>query len=106
MKTSEKIAYIKGLADGFALDETKPENKIIKQMLDVLEELAAAHNALVEENIKLRDYAEELDADLGDLEEFVYDLDGDEECELCDDDDDGEYEYETFDGEDEEDDEQ
>ena len=77
MKTPEKVAYIKGLMEGMALDETKPEVKILKEVVGVLEELAAANNALTEENIKLRDYVEELDSDLGDLEEYVYDLESD-----------------------------
>ena len=59
MKTPEKVAYIKGLMEGMALDETKPEVKILKEVVGVLEELAAANNALTEENIKLRDYVEE-----------------------------------------------
>ena len=94
MKTSEKVAYIKGLIEGMGLDTSKNENKIIKEMVDVLEELAAANNALTEENIKLRDYVEELDHDLGELEEYVYDID-DYDCDDYDDEDeDEEYEYE------------
>ena len=60
MKTSEKVAFIKGLMEGLALDPTKPETKILSQMADVLEELAASNNALIEENIKLKDYIEQM----------------------------------------------
>ena len=105
MKTSEKVAYIKGLMEGMALDETKPEVKILKEMVVVLEELATANNALTEENIKLRDYVEELDSDLGDLEEYVYDLDSDFD-DYADYDDDDEFEYEDEDFDAEEDDEE
>ena len=99
MKTPEKVAYIKGLMEGMALDESKPEVKILKEVVVVLEELAAANNALTEENIKLRDYVEELDWDLGDLEEYVYDLDSeyDDFDEYDDYDDEYEYEDEEFD---------
>lgn len=79
MTISEKAAYIKGLMDGLNLDESKPETKILKQIADVLEELATSNNALIEENIKLRDYIEEIDSDLGDLEEYVYGIDTDDE---------------------------
>ncbi len=106
MKTSEKVAYIKGLMEGMALDTTKNENKILAQIADVLEELANANNALTEENIKLRDYIEEIDADLGDLEEYVYDSDDCCDCDCCDcDEDDDEYEFEDYseDGEESED---
>ena len=90
MKTSEKVAYIKGLMEGLEIDTTKPENKILKEVVTVLEELTASNNALTEENIKLRDYIEEIDSDLGDLEEYVYDIDGYDDYT---DDDDDEYEY-------------
>ena len=105
MKTPEKVAYIKGLMDGMNLDTTKNENKILAEVVSVLEELANANNALTEENIKLRDYIEEIDEDLGALEEFCYDLDDDdfdyEDDEDYEDDDD-EYEFEDFTDEDDE----
>ena len=58
MKTSEKVAFIKGLMEGLALDASKPETKVLNLMAEVLEELAASNNALIEENIKLKDYIE------------------------------------------------
>lgn len=101
MKTPEKVSYIKGLMEGLALDETKPEVKILKEVVGVLEELAAANSALTEENIKLRDYVEELDWDLGDLEEFVYGDDEEDFDEFDGDDDDFDYEDEDFESEEE-----
>lgn len=104
MKTPEKVAYIKGLMDGMELDTTKKENKILAEMVSVLEELAAANCALTEENIKLRDYVEEIDEDLGALEEFCYDLDDDDfdyDDEDYEDDED-EYEFEDLTDEDDE----
>ena len=104
MKTPEKVAYIKGLMEGMALDETKPEVRLLKEMVAVLEDLAATNNALTEENIKLRDYVEELDYDLGDLEEYVYDLDGEyDDYDEYDEYDDEEYEYDDEDYEEAED---
>lgn len=100
MKTPEKVAYIKGLMDGMSLDESKNETKILKEMVTVLEELAAANCALTEENIKLRDYIEEIDEDLGALEEFCYDFDDEDDYYDDDDDyyddDDAEYEAEDY----------
>lgn len=103
MKTSEKVAFIKGLMEGMELDTTENENKILVKIVEVLEELAAANNALTEENIKLRDYVEELDEDLGALEEYVYECDCDYDCDCCDDedefdfdDDEDDFEYEDF----------
>lgn len=91
MKTSEKVAFIKGLMEGLALDASKPETKVLNLMAEVLEELAASNNALIEENIKLKDYIEEIDEDLGNLEEIVYTDDEDygDDYDYYDDDDDG-----------------
>ena len=88
MKTSEKVAFIKGLMEGLALDASKPETKVLNLMAEVLEELAASNNALIEENIKLKEYVEEIDEDLGTLEEVVYTEDEDDDYYDYDDDDD------------------
>ena len=101
MKTSEKVAFIKGLMEGLALDASKPETKVLNLMADVLEELAASNNALIEENIKLKEYIEEIDEDLGTLEEVVYTED--DEDDYYDDDD---YGWDDEDDEDWDDDEE
>ncbi len=105
MKTSEKVAYIKGLMEGMALDMTKSENRILSEVVGVLEELAATNNALTEENIKLKDYVEELDHDLGELEEYVYDFDCRDDYDFDDEDgdEDAEYGEETYSEDEEED---
>ena len=40
MTTKEYSAYIKGLTEGLNLDETKPENKVIKALCGIIEQLA------------------------------------------------------------------
>ena len=40
MTLNEKIAYIKGLANGLSLDEKKPEVKVINEILELLEDMA------------------------------------------------------------------
>ena len=99
MKTSEKVAFIKGLMEGLALDATKPETKVLTLMAEVLEELAASNNALIEENIKLKEYVEELDEDLGTLEEIVYSDDDDDDYDY--EDEDWDDDFEDWDDEDE-----
>ena len=101
MKTSEKVAFIKGLMEGLALDATKPETKVLTLMAEVLEELAASNNALIEENIKLKEYVEELDEDLGTLEEIVYSDDDDDDYDY--EDEDWDDDFEDWDDEDEDD---
>ena len=88
MNISEKVAYIKGLAEGLSVDEKTAEGKVIAQILDVLKDMAGAIAGLKEDTEYLDSYVEELDEDLGALEEEFYecDCDCDEDCDCCDDD--------------------
>ena len=89
MKLTERAAYLKGLAEGFDLDTTKPKNKLINDMITLLGEMAEKIDELEEATSTLNDYCDELDHDLGDLETEVYELDHECECDddECDDDD-------------------
>ena len=40
MTASEKVAYLKGLAEGLGIDKEKGEGKVINAIIDVLEDLA------------------------------------------------------------------
>ena len=101
MKITEKAAYLKGLADGLAIDNTTKEGKLIAALVDMVEAMAAKIDELDHDVEELNDYCEELDEDLGDVEEVLLDLDEDEECDgecdCCDFADDCEYlDGETF----------
>ena len=84
MKLGEKSAYLQGLAQGLNLDQTKPEGKLIGELLTLVSDMSGAIEALEQECVRLQDYIEEIDADLGDVEELLFDedLDGDfdEDC--------------------------
>lgn len=72
MTITEKVAFLKGLTEGLNLDDTKSEGRIIKSMLDILDDIAVTLTD-VEENMDLM--AEQLDTvdeDLDALEEYVY----------------------------------
>ena len=105
MNITENAAYLKGLFDGYEIDTNTKEGKIISKMLELLSDMADKINALEADNKELHEYVEELDHDLGELEEEVYfydddeddyddydDLNDDEDYEL--DEDDGYYEIE------------
>ncbi|MBE6541262.1 MAG: hypothetical protein E7672_02315 [Ruminococcaceae bacterium] len=84
MTTKETSAYIKGLLDGSNLDTTTPEGKIIAALVDLCGAMAAEIETLTEEVDICNQYIEEIDEDLGAVEEIVYD----DECDCdCDDDD-------------------
>ena len=40
MTLTERAAYLKGLADGLALDEAKPEAKLLKEVIAIIEDIA------------------------------------------------------------------
>ena len=85
MTVTEKVAYLKGLAEGLALDAAKPETKIINAMLDVLDELALTVADLEDGMDLISEQLDAVDEDLDELESFVYEeLD---DCDCCDDDD-------------------
>lgn len=84
MTVTEKVAYLKGLAEGLALDAAKPETKIINAMIDVLDELALTVADLEDGMDLISEQLDAVDEDLDELESFVYEeLD---DCDCCDDD--------------------
>ena len=89
MDILEKCAYIKGLAEGLGIDATKPEGKVINAIIDLLSDITTTIADMDDEVATLGDYIEELDHDLGDVEEYLYDEEcDDDDCDCCCDDDD------------------
>ena len=82
MTVVEKVAYIKGLCEGLALDEKNAEAKVLLKIVDLLDDMANDLEdvaALVED---VHDYCEELDEDLGYVEADLYE--DEDECDCCD----------------------
>ncbi len=94
MTINEKAAYIKGLAEGVELDATTKEGKLIAALIDLVSDMAEAIDELAEDVDTALDYCEELDEDLGAVEEMLLDddcdcdcdCDFDCDCDCCDDD--------------------
>ena len=101
MGISENAADLKGLFDGYEIDKNSKEGKIIGEMLTLIADMADKINALEADNKELHEYVEELDHDLGEVEEEVYFYDEDEYDEEYDDYDDlnDDEDYEGEDGE-------
>ena len=92
MNVSEKATYIKGLMEGMEIDTSKGEGKLLAVIADLLEDLALSVQDLEDENATLREYIEEIDEDLGAVEEDFYCCDDDDcDCDCCDCDDDDDY---------------
>lgn len=88
MKITEKAAYIKGLADGLNLNKETAEGKLIAALIDLAGEVAEAQEKMQEDIDYLSDYVDELDEDLGAVEEEVYGDCCDDDCDCCCDEDD------------------
>lgn len=86
MTISEKIAYIKGLADGMKLDDGKDEVKIIKELISTLEDVAYEIEEQDEIIGEMQEQLDAVDEDLDELEEYVYEGDFCDDCDCCDDD--------------------
>jgi rubrerythrin len=79
MDIKSNASYIKGLAEGYEIGDTK-EGKIITKMIELIEAMAERIEDLEAETVELRDYIEEVDEDLGLVEDDLY-LDGEENSE-------------------------
>lgn len=75
----ERLAYLKGLAEGLNVGQGSPEGRVLVGMLDVMNEMARTLDRLTMMQEQLEEYIEAVDDDLTDLEEELYDeLDEDE----------------------------
>ncbi len=92
MTISEKVAYLKGLAEGLDLDTVKSkEGKLISVMIGIMEELAMSVEDLEENALNLGEEIDTLSDDLADVEEAVFDEDEEDydddwfevECPAC-----------------------
>ena len=79
MNLTEKAAYLKGLMDGMNFDKNTNEGKLIAGIIDMMDDLALSVSDLEDETATLSEYVEELDEDLGAVEEDLYGEEDDEE---------------------------
>lgn len=81
MTISEKVAYIKGLADGLVLDDNNKQDKLLKAIIDVLDDIALTVEDLEDCSAELAEQIDAVDEDLAALEDVVYEEDDD--CDDC-----------------------
>jgi len=73
----EKVSYLKGLADGMEVEQNSKEGKLLVQIIDLLDDFAAAFDELDTDLEELEEYVEDVDEDLADLEDYVESIDED-----------------------------
>ena len=83
MTLNERAAYIKGLADGLELDQASKEGKVITALIELVSDIADEIAAMDERIDTVHAYCEELDEDLGSVEELLLEDDCDEDCDCC-----------------------
>ena len=99
MSVVEKVAYLKGLADGLGLDAETKEGKLFSAIIDTLEEMAEEIEELNDNALDIGDELDAISEDLAEVEEIVFgddECDDDCDCGCCDDDDDFEFDDEDF----------
>ncbi len=76
MLADEKVAYLKGLADGIKLDASSDEGKLIYAVIESFESVLAEIDILREEQSDLSQLLDAVSDDLSDVEELLSDDDG------------------------------
>lgn len=100
MENIEKVAYLRGMLEGMKFDADSDMGKIVLKLIEIVDDLAHDLTDAKERADVMADYIDELDHDLGEVEEYVYgddcDCCDDDDCDCCcdDDDDDDLYELE------------
>ena len=79
MEISEKVAYLKGLAEGLALDTDTKEGKLIAAIIDVLDDMAEKFVDLEDELCDVEDGLDAVSDDLSDVEEALYEMDDEDD---------------------------
>lgn len=77
MTVTEKVAYLKGLAEGMGIAEDSKEGKLLKAVMDVLADLAVSVEDLEDYTAELTEQVDAIDEDLDALESDFYD---DDDC--------------------------
>ena len=72
MDICEKIAYIKGLAEGLKLDENTNEGKILAAVIDLLGDITSEICDIEDGCDAMLEQIDAVDEDLSAVEDFVY----------------------------------
>ena len=81
MNLTEKAAYIKGLVEGLNLDESTKEGKVIKAIVDLLDDITLSVSDLEDSVAEIGEQVDAIDEDLEELEDDYYSFDEDDEDE-------------------------
>ncbi|GED66521.1 hypothetical protein BRE01_02230 [Brevibacillus reuszeri] len=72
---ANRIAYLRGLAEGMEISEKSAEGKIILELIDIIDDVCAQFHELETRVEEAEDYVEAIDEDLEDIELYLFDDD-------------------------------
>jgi hypothetical protein len=78
----ERVSYLRGLAEGMQLNEATNEGKLLKAMIEVMDDISLAIEDVEEIQDQLGEQVDTIDEDLAEIEKIIFD----DECEDNDDD--------------------
>ena len=84
MTLTEKLAYIKGLAEGLGVDETTKEGKVLLALVDLLDDVTTAVSELESDMDQAYEELDAIDEDLTDIEDFLWEDEDEDDCDCCD----------------------
>ena len=80
----ERVSYLKGLAEGMQISDSTNEGKLLKAIIDVLDDIALSVDDIEEVQEQLSEQIDEIDESLAEVESILfddeYDEDDGEEC--------------------------
>ena len=82
MDICEKIAYIKGLAEGLGIDEATKEGKVLTAIIDLLGDITEEICEIEDGCDELMEQIDAVDEDLASLDDIIYE--DDDDCDCCD----------------------
>ena len=96
MGITEKVAYLKGLADGLCVDKDSKEGKLFAAIIDILDDMALEIEDLQEIQLELSEGLDAVSDDLEEIEDIVYEEWDEEEDEEDDEDEEDEESEECY----------
>ncbi|MDF2523721.1 MAG: hypothetical protein K0R31_1362 [Clostridiales bacterium] len=87
----ERVSYLKGLADGMQINESTNEGKLLKAIIEVLDDISLSVEDIEEVQEELSEQVDSIDEDLAEIERIVFEED---DCCDCDDEEDSVIEIE------------
>ncbi|MBQ3847732.1 MAG: hypothetical protein II748_02620 [Clostridia bacterium] len=77
---TERASYLRGLADGLRIDDKSDEGRLLKEIIELLDDIAGSVEDLEELQRDMEDEAANTDDRLNDLEDEVFGYEEEEDC--------------------------